>query len=38
MKREITVVVALGASVMLAAAQPAKESYEPGLRERAPFP
>ena len=33
MKREITVVVALGASVMLAAAQPAKESYEPGLGE-----
>jgi len=33
MKREITVVVALGASVMFAAAQPAKESYEPGLGE-----
>jgi len=38
MKREVTVVVALSASVMFAAAQPAKESYEPGLRERAPFP
>jgi hypothetical protein len=33
MKRVITVVVALGASVMFAAAQPAKESYEPGLGE-----
>ena len=33
MKREITVVVALGASVMFAAAQPAKQSYEPGLGE-----
>jgi len=33
MKREVTVVVALGASVMFAAAQPAKESYEPGLGE-----
>jgi hypothetical protein len=33
MKREVTVVVALGASVMFAAAQPAKEPYEPGLGE-----
>jgi len=33
MKREITVVVALGASVMFAAAQPAKEFHEPGLGE-----
>src|ERR1700686_4900491 len=33
MKREATVVVALSASVMFAAAQPAKESYEPGLGE-----
>ena|SRR6202048_4349523 len=34
MKREVTVVVvALSASVMFAAAQPAKESYEPGLGE-----
>jgi hypothetical protein len=33
MKREVTVVVALGASIMFAAAQPAKESYEPGLGE-----
>jgi hypothetical protein len=33
MKREVTVVVALCASVMFAAAQPAKESYEPGLGE-----
>ena len=33
MKREVTVLVALGASVMFAAAQPAKESYEPGLGE-----
>jgi hypothetical protein len=33
MKREITVMVALGASVLFAAAQPAKESYEPGLGE-----
>src|ERR1700755_36509 len=33
MKREVTVVVVLSASVMFAAAQPAKESYEPGLGE-----
>ena len=33
MKREVAVVVALSASVMFAAAQPAKESYEPGLGE-----
>jgi hypothetical protein len=33
MKREVTVVVALGASIMFAAAQPAKESYEPGIGE-----
>ncbi len=33
MKREVTVIVALGASVLFAAAQPAKESYEPGLGE-----
>jgi hypothetical protein len=31
MKRIVTAVVALSASVMFAAAQPARESYEPGL-------
>src|ERR1700744_3719913 len=33
MRRVVTVIVALGASVMFAAAQPAKEPYEPGLGE-----
>jgi hypothetical protein len=33
MKRVVTAIVALGASVMFAAAQPARESYEPGLGE-----
>jgi hypothetical protein len=33
MKRVVTAIVALSASVMFAAAQPARESYEPGLGE-----
>src|ERR1700746_3920241 len=33
MKRVVTAIVALSASVMCAAAQPARESYEPGLGE-----
>jgi hypothetical protein len=33
MKRVVAAIVALGASVMFAAAQPARESYEPGLGE-----
>ena len=33
MKLVVTAIVALSASVMFAAAQPAKESYEPGLGE-----
>jgi hypothetical protein len=33
MQRVVTAIVALSASVMFAAAQPARESYEPGLGE-----
>ena len=33
MKREVTVIVAFGALVLFVAAQPAKETYEPGLGE-----
>jgi len=33
MKRVVTAIVALSVSVMVAAAQPARESYEPGLGE-----
>ena len=33
MKRVVTAIVVLSASVMFAAAQPARESYEPGLGE-----
>lgn len=33
MKRTVTVAIALASSVMFAAAQPAKEHYEPGLGE-----
>ena len=33
MKRVVTAIVALSAAVMFAAAQPARESYEPGLGE-----
>jgi hypothetical protein len=33
MKRVVTAIVALSASAMFAAAQPARESYEPGLGE-----
>src|ERR1700744_4225176 len=33
MRRVVTAIVALSASVMFAAAQPARESYEPGLGE-----
>ena len=33
MKRVVTAIVALSASVMFAASQPARESYEPGLGE-----
>ena len=33
MKRVVTGIVALGASVVFAGAQPARESYEPGLGE-----
>ena len=33
MKRVVAAIVALSASVMFAAAQPARESYEPGLGE-----
>jgi hypothetical protein len=33
MKRTVTAAIALAASVMFAAAQPAKEHYEPGLGE-----
>ena len=33
MKRVVTAIVALSASVMFAAAQPARDSYEPGLGE-----
>jgi hypothetical protein len=33
MKRVVTAIIALSASVMLAAAQPKRESYEPGLGE-----
>jgi hypothetical protein len=33
MKRLVTAIVSLSASALFAAAQPARESYEPGLGE-----